>query len=135
MLGKSLLGVGDEVLGKNVEMAKLRLQRRQIWEREATEDPRTSVSQSPGHRGPGPGPREAALRLHEGHAPPSEYRKGNPRNQKSWVVPDLWLSWRSSPSSALQLSRLSCGLVLWSLATPIPTQTVLVVSSSHQLIC
>lgn len=68
-LGKSLLGVGDEVLGKNVEMAKLRLQRHQTWEQEAAEDSRTSVSRSPGHEGPGPGPKEAALKLSEGHAP------------------------------------------------------------------
>lgn len=87
-LGKSLLGVGDEVLGKNVEMAELRLQRHQTWERETAEDPGTSVSRSPGHGGPGPGPgpREAALGLREGHAPPSEHRRGNQRNEESWVV-------------------------------------------------
>lgn len=60
-------GGGDEVLGQNVEMANTSLQRHQTWEREAAEDPRTSVSRPPGHVGPGP--REAALRLREGHAP------------------------------------------------------------------
>lgn len=73
--------MGDEVLGKNVEMAELRLQRHQTWEREAAEDPRTSVSRSPGLGGPGPGFGEAALRLREGQAPTLGVQEGKPKER------------------------------------------------------